>query len=280
VIDRGQQAVAADGARDRGAPPLMLGVDSSPMPAVDYEQLARFYDALVTDQSDLPYFRDLARHANGPVAEFMAGSGRLSVPIAGEGLDLTCVDSSEEMLALLREKLAARGARARLVCGDVTRVELGTQFMLIFIAFHSFEELGSDDERHACLENVRRHLQAGGRFVCTTHDVPTRLASVGPGRSGRWRFTDPQSERELMLSLETEYDDKTGVVEGEEALAFANEDVPFLRLPLKFRLIRPDVFARLADEAGLIVESVRADFTTTEYKEGQCRTAVWTLCHR
>jgi SAM-dependent methyltransferase len=250
------------------------------MPAVNYEQLARFYDALVTDQTDLPYFRDLARQASGPVAEFMAGSGRLSVPIAAEGLDLTCVDSSEEMLARLREKLALRGARARLVCGDVTNIDLGAQFMLIFIAFHSFEELASDNERRACLGNVRRHLQTGGRFVCTTHDIPTRIAHVGSGRRDCMRFSDPGSGRELTLSLETEYDESSGVVQGEETLASANEDAPFLRLPLRFRLIRPEVFSDLADEAGFIVESVRADFTMRDYKEGQCRTAVWTLLPR
>jgi SAM-dependent methyltransferase len=105
------------------------------MPAVNYDELARFYDALVTDQSDLPYFRDLARRANGPVAEFMAGSGRLSVPIAAEGVDLTCIDSSQEMLAHLRKKLADKETRARLVRGDVTNVELETQFALILLRF-------------------------------------------------------------------------------------------------------------------------------------------------
>ena len=39
-------------------------------------------------------------------------------------------------------------------------------------------------------------------------------------------------------------------------------------------------FSRLAEEAGFMVESVRADFTATEYSEGQCRTAVWTLRSR
>jgi hypothetical protein len=31
------------------------------------------------------------------------------------------------------------------------------------------------------------------------------------------------------------------------------------------RLIRPDEFAHLADDAGLVVESVHADFTTAPY---------------
>ena len=143
------------------------------MAAVDYEALAHFYDALVTDQSDLPYFRGLAGRAGGAVAEFRAGSGRLSVPIAEDGVDVTSVDASAEMLALLEKKLAERGAHARVVCGDVTSVDLGTTFALIFIAFHSFEELASDADRLACLRNVARHLGEKGRFVCTTHDVPT-----------------------------------------------------------------------------------------------------------
>jgi SAM-dependent methyltransferase len=250
------------------------------VPALDYNKLAYYYDALVTDQSDLAYFRGLARNANGPVAEFMAGSGRLSVPIAHDGTDMTCVDTSQEMLALLGEKLVATGARARCVCGDITRVDLGTQFALIFIAFHSFEELASDADRCACLENVMRHLRGDGCFVCTTHDVPSRLATVGPGKGSRWVFRDPHSQRELTLSLETTYDDQTGIVHGEEALSFADEDAPFLRLPLLFRLIRPDEFVRLAGEAGFVVESVHADFTTAPYREGQCRTAVWKLVPR
>jgi SAM-dependent methyltransferase len=248
------------------------------MAAVNYEELARFYDALVTDQSDVPYFRELARQADGPVAEFMAGSGRFSVPIAEDGIELTCVDSSQGMLSLLREKLATRGTRAQVVCGDVTTVELRTKVQ-VDLHWVSFVRGARVRLGAASLpENVHRHLQAGGRFVCTTHDLPSRLASVGPGKGSRWRFTDPQSQREVTLSLETEYDDTTGVVQGEEALSFAKEDVPFLRLPLRFRLIQPDAFTRLAHEAGFTVESVRADFTTTEYREGQCRTAVWTLC--
>jgi SAM-dependent methyltransferase len=248
------------------------------MPAVNYDELARFYDALVTDRSDIPYFRDLARRARGPVAEFMAGSGRVSVPIAEDGVDLTCVDSSRAMLERLRKKLVARGTQAKLVWGDVTSVDLGTRFVLIFIAFHSFEELASDSERRACLENVLRHLHPAGRFVCTTHDIPTRLRGVGPGKGGMWRFTDPESHRGLTLSLETTCDEETGVVQGEEALSFDNDDEPFLRLPVRFRLIRPDAFTRLAHDAGFIVESVRADYTAAKYAEGQCRTAVWTLC--
>ncbi|HMP70426.1 MAG TPA: class I SAM-dependent methyltransferase, partial [Pirellulaceae bacterium] len=189
------------------------------MPAVDYDKLAYYYDSLVTDQSDLGFFRDLARRANGPVAEFMAGSGRVSVPIAEDGIDITCIDSSKEMLEILRDKLRAKGACAKSICGDITQVDLGMQFALIFIAFHSFEELVSDSERRDCLANVLRHLRKDGRFVCTTHDVPTRLETIGCGTVGRWDFIDVRTQRRMILSVQTTYDDDSGIVSGEETLS-------------------------------------------------------------
>ena len=64
-------------------------------------------------------------------------------------------------------------------------------------------------------------------------------------------------------------DARTGIVRGEEALSFADENAPFLCLPLLFRLIRPAEFVRLAGDAGFVVEPVHADFTTAPYRESQ-----------
>ena len=247
------------------------------MPALDYDKLAEYYDAFVRDESDLPYFRDLALRAGGPVAEFMAGSGRLSVPLAEAGVDLTCVDSSAAMLARLKASLASRGLRARCVQGDVCRVDLGSRFALVFIAFQSFQEIVDDGERGACLRNVRRHLRDDGRFVCTLHDLPSRAREIEAGTRGRWPFVDPRSGRQLEVSLETTYDPVTLVVSGEEAVWDTAAATPLLRLPIRFRLAGREEFARLAAAEGFCVESVTGGFTTEPYREGEFRTAVWTL---
>jgi len=247
------------------------------MPALDYSRLVSLYDAMVTDRGDLDFFLEAARVAAGPVAELMAGTGRLAVPLADAGIDMTCVDSSPEMLQLLEEKLVAKGLRAKVVCDDVTLMNIEDRFSLVFIAFHSFEELVEDADQRACLDTVRRHLGANGRFICTLHDIRARLATVGPGKGGRWQFSDPRSQRQIAVSLETEYDGKTGIVRGLEAFTYVGDAAPFLEVPLRFRLVKPDAFRQIAEDAGFVIESVGADFTAREYREGQARTAVWTL---
>ncbi|HSL20109.1 MAG TPA: hypothetical protein VK886_01145 [Vicinamibacterales bacterium] len=70
----------------------------------------------------------------------------------------------------------------------------------------SFEERVSDEDRRACLRSVSRHLRRDGRFVCTTHDVPSRLATMGEGKGRCWRFVGPRSKPEPTLSLETAHE--------------------------------------------------------------------------
>lgn len=247
------------------------------MAALDYEKLADYYDAIVTDESDVPFFRDLALRAGGPVAELMAGTGRVSVPLAEAGVDLTCVDSSTAMLAHLRARLASRGLRARCVEGDACTVDLGGRFHLVFVAFHSFQEIVDEEHRAACFRNVRRHLHDEGRFVCTLHDLPSRVREIEASGGGRWHFADPQTGRPLTLSLDTAYDSATHIVSGEECVRDAASDAPLLCLPIRFRLASQDELSHLAAGAGLRVVSITAGLTAEPYREGQCRTAVWTF---
>ena len=64
------------------------------------EALARLYDLdLQDDPGDLELWTALAAEAAGPVLELMAGSGRIAVPLAEEGHEVTAVDLDLAMLA-------------------------------------------------------------------------------------------------------------------------------------------------------------------------------------
>ena len=60
----------------------------TPLPALDYDALARYYDALVTSDHDVSFFERMCREASGPVAELMAGTGRVALPLVAAGIEL------------------------------------------------------------------------------------------------------------------------------------------------------------------------------------------------
>jgi ubiquinone/menaquinone biosynthesis C-methylase UbiE len=112
---------------------------------IDYDRVADIYDLYVTSDLDIGFFVEEAGKVRGKVLELMCGTGRVSVPLLEAGVDLTCVDASEGMLARLEERLRARKLEARVLRADVRHLDLGEEeeFDLALIPFHSFSELVS-----------------------------------------------------------------------------------------------------------------------------------------
>ena len=95
----------------------------------DFDRFARFYDLDYDSfQDDVPFYLGLAEHAGGPLLELGCGTGRLLVPLARAGFEITGVDLSEGMLQVARGKVAGLGraaaGRIALVQGDISTLDL------------------------------------------------------------------------------------------------------------------------------------------------------------
>ena len=84
----------------------------------DFDRFARFYDLDYNSfQDDVPFYLGLAEHTGGPLLELGCGTGRLLVPLARAGFEITGVDLSEGMLQV------ARGKDRWQVQGQVARLQ-------------------------------------------------------------------------------------------------------------------------------------------------------------
>ena len=93
--------------------------------------IAEFYDSTLVylERKDVEFYVAEARAAGGPVLELGCGTGRVLLPAARAGVEITGLDASANMLERCRAKLAAepeavRG-RATLVRGDLADFDLG-----------------------------------------------------------------------------------------------------------------------------------------------------------
>jgi SAM-dependent methyltransferase len=134
--------------------------------------IAQTYDVRVGerwDNRDLAFYLGLAQDAAGPVLELACGTGRVLLPLARAGHQVTGLDLSPHMLAEARRKLAAEPsevrARVSLIDGTMCRFDLPRRFALILIPFRAFQALLTREEQRGCLECCRDHLQPEGRLV-------------------------------------------------------------------------------------------------------------------
>jgi SAM-dependent methyltransferase len=128
------------------------------------ERWAPYYDDTFSDVED-SVIDLLARHAGDPprALELAIGSGRIAIPLSERGVEVSGVDISEEMVALMRAKPG--GEAIPVTMGSFGEVPVEGEFPLIYLAFNTIFALLSQESQVECFENVASHLQPGGRFV-------------------------------------------------------------------------------------------------------------------
>ena len=129
----------------------------------------------------LPAMGELDRFAHlvppgHSILELGSGAGRLTRELLARGHSVTCVDNSEDMLALLP-------AGARKVLADIETLDLGATYDAVLLA-SCLVNTPDAVMRARLLEACRRHVEPGGLLVFERHD-PEWIDSVDVGPAGR-----------------------------------------------------------------------------------------------
>lgn len=130
--------------------------------------LPDLYDLDVGDfNDDIQLYENFARAADGPILELGVGTGRAAIPLAEAGHEVWGIDSSREMLARARSKVAEAGAQClELREHDMRTFDLNQTFAMIYAGYGAFHHLTSTEDQAACLSCVAKHLAPAGVFVC------------------------------------------------------------------------------------------------------------------
>jgi SAM-dependent methyltransferase len=142
--------------------------------AVYDEHSAGMFDPAVVDPA-ADRLAELA--AGGDVLEFAVGTGRIALPLAARGVRVIGIDSSEAMLARLREKPGAE--RVEAMVGDMAATRVDGAFSLVYLVFNTIFNLTTQDGQVACFENAAAHLDTGGRFVIEARVPEIQRLPVG-----------------------------------------------------------------------------------------------------
>ncbi len=173
-----------------------------------YDEWASLYDAVHVDiRADVPFYVDLARRSGGPALELGCGTGRVTIPIADAGIDITGLDISPGMLQLAEEKAACSLSDGKItwVQSDMGEFFLGRKFSLVIAPFRGLQSLMTVPEQISALDAVKKHLTSGGMLafdmfvpepstLVQDRDVPYHLKDVTDAETGVRRVLYQQSE--------------------------------------------------------------------------------------
>lgn len=234
------------------------------------DALARLYDLdLAEDPGDLDLYLALAGRTGGPVLELAVGSGRIAVPLAASGVDVTGVDTDPAMLARARNAADAAGPgvarRLRLVEGDARTVRLpdAGAYRLAAIPLNSIFLMGTRRRQADAVATLAAHLAPGGLAVVDAWLADADDLSRYDGRlSLEWVREEPGTGRTVTKTASAIYDPASSVVRLTtifEAAAPGEAAARWVRLD-RLRIVGPDDLVAFAEAAGLVVEELAGDY--------------------
>jgi SAM-dependent methyltransferase len=216
------------------------------------------------------FYIEQARESGGRVLELGCGSGRLTIPVAQEGIDIVGADLAPSMLQSARAKGAAAGLRIPFVQADMRQFDLGDRFSAILIPGNSLLHLLTIEDLKRCFASVRRHLAPGGKLVfdVSKWDLP-RLARDPGERHPVLRVNHP--ERGEIVVEETAGYDAAEQIRRVVWYVSAPDDPDFQIIDYRLRVIFPQELLLLLDCSGFRLETRYGEFTREAFHSSSPR---------
>ena len=136
-----------------------------------YDDWAEIYDSIYSYvEEDIPFFVEEAINYGGPILELGCGTGRVTIPIAKAGINITGLDISKKMLEKTSSKIKALKLdepEINLIHADMRNFKLNEIFSQIIIPFRGFQCLLTVEDQISTLINIKKHLNSKSRLIIT-----------------------------------------------------------------------------------------------------------------
>jgi len=206
----------------------------------EYDAYSVYYDLLWSEkQDDVPFYLAMAKETGGPVLELACGTGRVLLPFARAGFDITGIELSQAMLDKLQAKLDKEPrevqAHVALKCANMRDYRFSQEFRLVFCAFNSFLHLLTTEDQLACLASVREYLADDGRLVIYTFAPDYRRLSTNEDTEISVE-RDPETGRDMVVGDISRRNPVSQTAEVNEWVDRIGDDGTVRRYPAKFTL--------------------------------------------
>ena len=239
-----------------------------------YSVLARVYDLQHnTYTPDIPMYLQLARQfcASAPVLELGAGTGRVLLPLASAGFDITGVDNTSEMLSIAHKQVESLqlSKRVTLLEADARTLTLPKRFGMVFVALNTFLHNLQRADQQATLRVAYEHLQPGGAVII---DLPPNDELAHQPDDGVYEFEATVIEPDTQARIDKYVASRVYWATQEQELSYRMVEGPHIEVThFRLRHVFRYEMDLLLHQAGFQDANWYGDYDLSPYTDGSPR---------
>lgn len=171
---------------------------------------ANIYDGLNTFLYDLQFYKNwMPKESDAEILELCCGTGRLTIPLAKDGLKITGVDNAKSMLEQAEMKAKNEKLEINFILADIRNLELNAKYDLVFIPFNSIHHLYENQDLIDTFKVVEKHLKDNGLFILDCYNP--NIQYITEAEKGKNKIADyiTTDERKVKIEQTMKYESKT-----------------------------------------------------------------------
>lgn len=173
---------------------------------------ANVYDGMNTDLTDLEFYKKwLPTNKDARILELCCGTGRLTIPIAKEGYNISGVDITSSMLEQAKTKALETGLEIDFIQADIRTLDLPEKYDLIFIPFNSIHHLYQNEDIFRAFNVVKNHLKENGLFLLDCYNP--NIQYIVDGAKGQKEIAEyiTKDGRKVSIKQKMRYENKSQI---------------------------------------------------------------------
>ena len=173
---------------------------------------ASIYDGMNTHIDDLQFYkRWLPKSKISRILELCCGTGRLTIPLAQEGYNISGIDYTPSMLEQAKVKASETGLEVEFIEADIRTLNLRKKYDLIFIPFNSIHHLYRNEDLFKVFSVVQNHLKDGGLFLFDCFNPNIQYIVEGEKGQKEIATYTTDDERKILIKQTMRYENKTQI---------------------------------------------------------------------
>ena len=235
---------------------------------MSYEKFAYLYDQLMIDapyEEWVSFVLKMIETNNVDCKKLLdvgCGTGNIAIPLNKQGISVTAVDLSEEMLLVAQQKSEREDAKVRFFQQDMRHLESLGLYNVVISLCDTINYLADEAEVASTFQGVFEHLDESGMFIFDVH-TPYKINKIFNGS------TYAYNGEEISYIWECFQGEESNSVEHDLSFFVQTDEGLYERFDElhKQRTYSLPFYKNALEESGFEIITITSDFSTDTFNE-------------